>query len=48
LVDALAAPAPDIAVGEDHRANTAVLEQTGVLPSHPLEAVARAYGLDDD
>jgi len=47
LADDLGEPTADLVVGEDHRANTAILEQTGVLPSHPLEVIARAYGSDD-
>lgn len=46
LADDLGEPAADVVVGDDHRANTAILEQTGALPSHPLEVIARAYDSD--
>jgi Fe-S oxidoreductase len=37
--------AGDVVVGDCHLANTAIAEQTGRRPLHPLELIARAYGL---
>ena len=33
------------ACGDCHLANTAIAEQTGENPQHPLQVVARAYGI---
>lgn len=39
--------APDAAIcGDCHLANTAIYEETGRRPSHPISILARAYGLD--
>jgi glycerol-3-phosphate dehydrogenase subunit C len=38
----------DAVAGDCHLANTAILEQTGRPPRHPLQIVARAYGIADD
>ncbi len=35
----------DIVTGDCHLANTAIAEQTGVSPLHPLQVMARAYGI---
>ncbi|MEX2627927.1 MAG: heterodisulfide reductase-related iron-sulfur binding cluster [Ilumatobacteraceae bacterium] len=35
----------DIVAGDCHLANTAIVEQTGRTPQHPLQVVARAYGI---
>jgi len=37
--------AGDVVVGDCHQANTAIAEQTGCEPLHPLQLVARAYGI---
>ena len=37
--------AGDVVVGDCHQANTAIAEQTGREPLHPLQLVARAYGI---
>jgi len=34
-----------LVVGDCHRANTAIVEQTGGVVVHPLQALARAYGI---
>jgi len=34
--------------GDCHLANTAILEQTGDESSHPLQVIARAYGIPDE
>jgi glycerol-3-phosphate dehydrogenase subunit C len=35
----------DIVAGDCHLANTAIVEQTGRTPQHPLQVIARAYGI---
>ena len=37
--------AGDVVVGDCHLANTAIAEQTGRQPLHPLQLIARAYGI---
>ena len=34
---------PDVC-GDCHLSNTAIVEQTGTVPLHPLQVLARAYG----
>ncbi len=36
----------DVVAGDSHFANTVILEQTGRAPRHPLQVLARAYGID--
>ncbi|NBW92310.1 MAG: hypothetical protein EBR53_07635, partial [Actinobacteria bacterium] len=38
----------DIVTGDCHLANTAINEQTGNQPVHPLQVVARAYGFTEE
>ena len=38
----------DVVAGDCHLANTAILEQTGRRPLHPLQVIARAYGIADE
>ncbi|NBW47411.1 MAG: hypothetical protein EBR46_04640, partial [Betaproteobacteria bacterium] len=35
----------DVVAGDCHLANTAINEQTGTKPVHPLQMIARAYGI---
>jgi Fe-S oxidoreductase len=35
----------DAVAGDCHLANTAILEQTGERPAHPVQVMARAYGI---
>jgi glycerol-3-phosphate dehydrogenase subunit C len=35
----------DVVAGDCHLANTAINEQTGNMPTHPIQIVARAYGI---
>jgi glycerol-3-phosphate dehydrogenase subunit C len=35
----------EIVAGDCHLANTAIIEQTGRVPTHPLQVIARAYGI---
>jgi Fe-S oxidoreductase len=37
--------AGDVVSGDCHLANTAITEQTGLVPQHPLQVIARAYGI---
>jgi len=38
----------DVVVGDCHLANTAIDESTGRTPIHPLQLVARAYGIPEE
>jgi Fe-S oxidoreductase len=38
----------DVVAGDCHLANTAIDEATGRTPLHPLQVIARAYGLEPD
>jgi Fe-S oxidoreductase len=38
----------DVVAGECHLANAAIAEQTGTTPSHPIQLLARAYGIGPD
>jgi Fe-S oxidoreductase len=40
--------AGDVVAGDCHLANTAITEQTGDVPMHPLQLVARAYGIPEE
>jgi hypothetical protein len=35
----------EVVAGDCHLANTAINEQTGKVPQHPIQVVARAYGI---
>ncbi|MFM2071827.1 MAG: hypothetical protein RLZZ623_2090, partial [Actinomycetota bacterium] len=35
----------EVVAGDCHLANTAIAEQTGTDPVHPLQLIARAYGI---
>jgi Fe-S oxidoreductase len=35
----------DVVAGDCHLANTAITEQTGRVPVHPIQVIARAYGI---
>jgi glycerol-3-phosphate dehydrogenase subunit C len=37
----------DVVAGDCHLANTAITEQTGRVPLHPIQLVARAYGIPE-
>ncbi len=37
----------DVVAGDCHLANTAITEQTDLKPLHPLQVMARAYGIND-
>jgi Fe-S oxidoreductase len=38
----------DVVAGDCHLANTAISEQTGETPMHPLQVIARAYGIPEE
>ena len=38
----------DAVAGDCHLANTAIVEQTGRTATHPIQIIARAYGIPDD
>jgi Fe-S oxidoreductase len=38
----------ELVTGDCHLANTAIREATSKVPVHPVQVLARAYGLDDD
>jgi Fe-S oxidoreductase len=38
----------EVVAGDCHLANTAITEQTGRVPSHPIQVLARAYGIPEE
>jgi glycerol-3-phosphate dehydrogenase subunit C len=40
--------AGDVVAGDCHLANSAITEQTGLTPSHPIQIIARAYGISPE
>ncbi len=48
LGDQITKAGGDLVAGDCHLANTAITEQTGREPRHPLQVVARAYGIDPE
>jgi Fe-S oxidoreductase len=38
----------EVVAGDCHLANTAITEQTGRQPLHPLQLIARAYGIPEE
>lgn len=38
----------EVVAGDCHLANTAITEQTGQQPLHPLQLIARAYGISEE
>jgi glycerol-3-phosphate dehydrogenase subunit C len=47
LGEQIAAAGNAVVAGDCSLANTAIAEQTGVAPSHPLSVLARAYGIPE-
>jgi hypothetical protein len=37
-----------VIAGDCHLANGGILQETGTQPQHPLQLIARAYGLRED
>ena len=48
LGDQIVAAGGDVVAGDCDLANTAITEQTGARPSHPIQLIARAYGIRED
>jgi len=48
LADELERAGGDLVTGDCHLANTAITEQTGTKPLHPLQMLARAYGIAEE
>jgi len=48
LADAITAAESAVVAGDCHLANIVILEQTGMVPLHPLQVVARAYGIAEE
>jgi glycerol-3-phosphate dehydrogenase subunit C len=48
LGEEIIAAGSDVVTGDCHLANTAINEQTGSLPLHPLQLLARAYGIPEE
>lgn len=48
LMDTIAADDAELVAGDCHLANTAIREGTERVPLHPLQVLARAYGLPED
>ena len=48
LMDRVRESAEQLVVGDCHLANTAIKEETAKTPSHPMQVMARAYGLEEE
>ena len=48
LADEIQRANGDVVAGDCHLANTAINEQTGEVPQHPLQLIARAYGSPEE
>ncbi len=48
LADQIRRANGDVIAGDCHLANTAITEQTGQQPVHPLQLIARAYGISEE
>ena len=48
LADKIESSGGDLVAGDCHLANTAIIEQTGREALHPLQVVARAYGIPEE
>jgi len=47
LMDKVRESSDDLIAGDCHLSNNAIKEQAGKTPVHPIQVVARAYGIDD-
>ena len=45
LAEKIEAASSEVVAGDCHLANTVIIEQTGQVPQHPLQVIARAYGI---
>ncbi len=48
LAEKITTVASEVIAGDCHLANTAITEQTGQTPMHPLQLIARAYGITEE
>jgi glycerol-3-phosphate dehydrogenase subunit C len=48
LIRAVTEAGADVVVGDCQLANTAIRQETGAMPMHPLQFLARAYGIAED
>jgi Fe-S oxidoreductase len=48
LAEKIEAAGSEIVAGDCHLANTAIVEQTGQVAQHPLQVMARAYGIAEE
>ena len=48
LADQIRRADGEVISGDCHLANTAITEQTGRQPLHPLQLIARAYGISEE
>ena len=48
MADAIDAAGNDAVAGDCHLANGGILQETGKRPVHPLQALARAYGIPEE
>ena len=48
LAEQIRAANGEVIAGDCHLANTAITEQTGLEPMHPLQLIARAYGISEE
>ncbi len=48
LADQITKANGEVVAGDCHLANTAITEQTGRRPLHPLQLIARAYGIPEE
>ena len=48
LAEKIEAAGSEIVAGDCHLANTAIVEQTGQVAQHPLQVMARAYGIVEE
>ncbi len=48
LADQIRRANGDVIAGDCHLANTAITEQTGQQPVHPMQLIARAYGIGEE
>lgn len=48
LAEAIDRSGADVVVGDCHLANGAIVQETGKVPLHPLQFLARAYGIPEE
>jgi hypothetical protein len=48
LTELIAAAGGDVVTGDSHIANAVIAERTGVAPIHPIQLIARSYGIPEE